>query len=202
MRVLAVAVLASAALGGCLRDHPAGLTTVDGPQDCAPCHQAEFDAAITTNPVAATNHQLAMQSSTGDVPCGNCHTVEPADPNDPAHPWKPALLFSDVAHDDNKLEILYGPHAKIGCAECHLAVIEEDFMPPPPPPDVPNQMTTTPANVSCIGCHTGDHDRPLMDEVHKDVSDPATYDGPIYAWDDARPTFCRDCHPRGLNEKN
>jgi hypothetical protein len=46
-------------------------------------------------------------------------------------------------------------------------------------------------NVSCIGCHTGEHSMTRMNDQHHEVGD--------YDWDESRPAFCRDCHPRGRN---
>jgi hypothetical protein len=96
--------------------------------------------------------------------CGDCHSTLA---------WTPAL---EGDHPENAFPINGGPHGAITCLECH-------------DPDL--GASSAGMNVSCIGCHTGEHDRARMDDKHQEES--------RYRWDDARPAFCRDCHPRGLN---
>lgn len=80
-------------------------------------------------------------------------------------------------HPEAQFVISRGPHQPILCADCH-------------DPDLGSDSTNG-MNVSCIGCHTGAHDMAVMQQTHHEVAK--------FAWDPARPTFCRDCHRFGLN---
>jgi hypothetical protein len=117
-------------------------------------------------------HQADYEGATNPVHVGNnpttcweCHSTDA---------WQPALAGG--AHPEDKFPIAGGAHAPFACTDCHLPELGS---------------STNGGNVTCIGCHTGAHDRSLMDEHHAEV--------PEYQWDDARPAFCRDCHPRGRN---
>ncbi|HEU0034988.1 MAG TPA: cytochrome c3 family protein [Kofleriaceae bacterium] len=81
-------------------------------------------------------------------------------------------------HPEAEFVIAEGPHRNVFCADCH-------------DPEV-NPQSMGENNVSCIGCHTGEHDMARMVDKHKEE--------PRFVWDPARPTFCRDCHRRGLND--
>jgi hypothetical protein len=107
-----------------------------------------------------------MPVHTGSKPttCADCHTTTA---------WVPAL---DGDHPEDAFPINGGDHGDIKCLECH-------------DPDLGSSSDGM--NVSCIGCHTGEHDRAEMDDKH--------HEEPRYQWDDSRPAFCRDCHPRGSN---
>ena len=98
--------------------------------------------------------------------CGDCHL-------DTA--WLPAL---DGAHPEDRFPIASGPHGRFTCFECHVA-------------DSPLPSTGG-MNTSCVGCHTGAHNRTKMDNKHAGQQD--------YAWDDANPRFCLRCHPRGRKQ--
>ncbi|MDB4952700.1 MAG: hypothetical protein JWO36_269 [Myxococcales bacterium] len=80
-------------------------------------------------------------------------------------------------HPEAAFVISQGPHKLTLCAECHDPDVSPD--------------STNGANVTCVGCHTGAHDMTPMTAKHADVGK--------FHWDPARPTFCRDCHPLGLN---
>jgi hypothetical protein len=94
--------------------------------------------------------------------CGDCHGTTA---------WTPAL---DGDHPEDAFPINGGPHGDITCLDCH-------------DPDLGPSIGGM--DVSCIGCHTGEHDRTEMDDKHDEE--------PRYMWDESRPAFCRDCHPRG-----
>jgi hypothetical protein len=88
--------------------------------------------------------------------------------------WKGLLPGT---HPEGSFVITAGPHRATLCADCH-------------DPDI-NKDSTGGNNVTCIGCHTGAHAMGTMSAKHSGVMK--------FHWDAARPTFCRDCHPLGLN---
>lgn len=88
--------------------------------------------------------------------------------------WVPALDGGN--HPETAFPIRGGAHSGIACTDCHL-------------PELGTNAGGQ--NVSCIDCHTGHHSMALMNEKHHEVDD--------YSWDEANPTFCRQCHPRGQN---
>jgi hypothetical protein len=79
-------------------------------------------------------------------------------------------------HPDDRFP-LGGAHGGVACGDCH-----DDALGP----------STGGQNVSCIGCHTGEHSMTRMDDKHHEVSG--------YSWQADDPDFCRRCHPRGLAE--
>jgi hypothetical protein len=98
--------------------------------------------------------------------CVDCHRLRD---------WKGLL---GGTHYEPGFVIRNGPHASIFCADCHDPDISPD--------------NTKGLNVTCIGCHTGAHDKARMDDKHHEE------DG--YLWDPAMPAHCRTCHPLGLHD--
>lgn len=90
---------------------------------------------------------------------------------------QPAPGPAEVAvHPELSFARRTGPHAGIACADCHdrsAGVADKGGK-----------------NVTCTGCHTGEHQQAQVDAHHAGV------DG--YAYDGANPRFCLSCHPAGL----
>lgn len=80
----------------------------------------------------------------------------------------------DGAHPEARFAIAAGAHQGITCGDCH---------------DVARGTPVGGANTSCVGCHSGDHARAVVDAQHR--GDPA------YAYDAQNPAFCLRCHPSG-----
>lgn len=137
--------------------------------------------------VQPSHDPLAQEVARRD--CYTCHRSDYEDATDPVHvgnnpttcwechstdAWEPALEGGD--HPENEFPINNGPHESITCTDCH---------------DPSLGSSIGGMNVSCIGCHTGEHSMSRMNAQHDEVGN--------YHWDESRPAFCRDCHPRGLN---
>jgi hypothetical protein len=143
-------------------------------------------ALLVALAACAQDHAPGVIEVQGDEACVACHLADYEQTTDPVHAgtkpttcgdchstssWTPAL---DGDHPESAFPIDSGPHERIACLDCHV-------------PDL--GPSTDGVNVSCIGCHTGEHSRAEMDDKHDEE--------PRYQWDEARPAFCRDCHPRG-----
>ncbi len=135
----------------------------------------------------AQQHAAGVIEVQGDEDCVSCHLADYQATIDPVHPgskpttcgdchmtssWTPAL---DGVHPENAFPTNNGPHERVRCLECHVPELGP---------------STGGMNVSCIGCHTGEHSRSRMDDKHHEEA--------RYQWDESRPAFCRDCHARGL----
>jgi hypothetical protein len=122
--------------------------------------------------------------------CIGCHTGEHEQSEvDPIHGGVPDYRFQpDVpnfclgCHPDGRAEghpesafpISRGAHSGIACGDCHDASLGP---------------STGGQNVSCIGCHTGEHSMARMADRHSEVGG--------YRWQPDNPDFCRSCHPNG-----
>jgi len=138
--------------------------------------------------VACSQHQDgAVEVSRRD--CYTCHRADYEATTNPVHPgsrpttcwqchttnaWRPA---ADGIHPESAFPIQSGPHRDFTCLDCH---------------DLDRGSYVDGANTDCIGCHTGAHTRAKMDDQHNEE--------PGYVWNDAQPSFCLTCHPRGLKE--
>lgn len=109
---------------------------------------------------------VAQPQHVGQYPetCGECHSTMA---------WRPATGL----HPDGDFPIRSGPHQPVACGACH---------------DPARGAYTDGANTSCVGCHTGEHQRARVDDQHRGIPD--------YAFDAARPNFCLSCHPNGRAE--
>lgn len=139
-------------------------------------------------------HDPARGDSTAgaNTDCVGCHTGEHArDEVDSQHGGVPDYQFdADMPnfclschpdgqaddHPEDRFPIASGPH-DMPCGDCHDA----DLGP-----------STDGENVSCIGCHTGEHSQGRMADTHDEEGD--------YQWQPDVPDFCRECHPRGRHE--
>lgn len=142
-----------------------------GSADCAACHDPALGSSVAG---ANTN-------------CLTCHpsgTTAPPHQGVPGYTWDPGMPHGCLTchprglaanHPEDRFPITTGPH-QMACADCH---------------DRSRGPDTGGANTSCTGCHTGEHDRPIVDAHHREVSG--------YAWSDSDPHFCLTCHPRGRN---
>jgi hypothetical protein len=157
----AVAVLATAS---CLQQHDAALVEV-AQEDCYTCHRADYERAGTSpsTEVGCLSVTAPIHVGTKPTTCASCHTTEA---------WCPAL---DGAHPESAFPIARGAH-EMPCLDCHVPELGS---------------STGGMNVSCIGCHTGEHSMARMNDKHREEND--------YTWQPDRPAFCRDCHPRGDN---
>jgi hypothetical protein len=110
--------------------------------------------------------------------CYACHVADYEGATMPPHVGNKPTTCGDCHGTESWTPALDGDHPEdaFTCLDCH----DPDLGP-----------TTGGMDVSCIGCHTGEHDRAEMDDKHQEES--------RYMWDDSRPAFCRDCHPRGRN---
>jgi hypothetical protein len=79
-------------------------------------------------------------------------------------------------HPESKFPIDRGAHSEITCVDCHDPTLSGDAK----------------TNVSCTGCHTGEHARARMDSRHREARD--------YVWSDSDKQFCRRCHPTGRGD--
>ncbi len=80
---------------------------------------------------------------------------------------------SKVAHPEARFPITSGPH-RYTCLDCH---------------DLARGEFTAGQNIDCVGCHAKAHGEAASATQHVGV--------PGYAFDPARPGFCRDCHADG-----
>lgn len=149
------------------------------PQTCEDCHTTSaWMPATFTHELLVTGtcygcHRLDYEGTINPPhvqdgypqTCNDCHTTDM---------WMPAL---DGLHPEATFPIADGPHQEFQCLECHKASLG------------PSQGGE---NTDCVGCHTGEHDRPKMDEKHQQVID--------YVFDVNNPHFCLECHPNGRNE--
>jgi hypothetical protein len=94
--------------------------------------------------------------------CSDCHETTA---------WRPA--FGGL-HPEERFAVRAGAHAGVACAECH---------------DRARGAYAAGANTVCALCHTGAHDRRIVDPQHQGIEG--------YAFDAARPGFCLSCHPDG-----
>jgi hypothetical protein len=157
------------------------------PEDAFPVRTGEHDEVLCLDCHDATAGSSVAGANTD---CIGCHTGDHARAEmDDAHGGVADYQFDDAMphfclschpdgrapkHPDSAFPIASGPHEDIDCDDCHDRDLGAD---------------TDGANVSCIGCHTGEHSRSEMADDHDEVDD--------YAWDASRPAFCRSCHPRG-----
>lgn len=187
-------------------DHPGRY-----PETCGDCHRTDawrpalgFGHPEAAFPIEQGEHDVVACLDCHDVDrgpstdgantdCIGCHTGDHTQAEtDPQHGGVPDYAFelgvpnfclrchpdgTAPDHPEAAFPIQSGPHG-FACGDCHVAALGP---------------STGGMNVSCIGCHTGDHARAKMDEHHL-----GEVDG--YAWDDANPDFCRECHPRGDND--
>jgi hypothetical protein len=131
--------------------------------ECGACHEEEYDDTNQPN-----HYALSQQGMTYTLEfCPQCHSTQQ---------WRPP--YNPNLHPDSEFLISSGAHHpdEVACADCHDPTIDE--------PSKDGQ------NANCVGCHTGAHAIPLMDEVHKE--------DPEYPIGDPRVNFCLDCHTNGL----
>lgn len=173
------------------------------PTECRDCHSTiawrpaglhpNDRFPIRTGPHAAADcgacHKAALGPPQGgaNTDCLTCHLEpdlvaphagEPTYVYDPATPHDPCLRCHPDGlkhgHPEDRFPIANGPH-QLPCADCHIRAT-----------GLPDSGGM---NVTCTGCHTGQHTRARADNDHQEVSG--------YAWSDADPQFCRRCHPNG-----
>lgn len=180
------------------------------PESCADCHtndawrpaidlgHPEAFFPIARGAHAGVNcidcHDPAAGPSTGggNADCIGCHTGEHAQAEmDDVHGGVGDYAFDSQTpnfclscHPDGQAEDhpedafpLGGAHGGVACGDCH----DGDLGP-----------STDGQNVSCIGCHTGEHSMSRMADAHHEEAG--------YSWQPDVPDFCRECHPRGLKE--
>ena len=180
------------------------------PDTCADCHTIEawrpavgFGHPEAFFPIASGDHEgikclechepeRGPDAAGANTDCIGCHTGahEQAEMDD-AHGGVADYRFESSQpnfclschpdgqapdHPDSEFP-LSGPHGGISCGDFHDASLGP---------------STDGQNVSCIGCHTGEHSMNRMAEKHNEEAG--------YSWQPDMPAFCRQCHPRGLKE--
>ena len=139
---------------------------------CGGAHDDGFQEVANDDCVAC--HQVDYDNTrqppheNGRIPvtCGSCHgSVN----------WRPPE--NPDLHPDEDFLISSGPHVapEVGCSDCHDPTLD--------------LSSFSGENTNCVGCHTGAHAIPLMDDVHKN--------DPEYPIGDPRRNFCLDCHRDG-----
>lgn len=131
--------------------------------ECGACHLSEYQGTSQPN-----HYALVQQGMTYTVEfCPGCHTTQD---------WRPP--YNPNLHPNNEFLISDGPHTldEMACDDCHDPTIDA--------------RSRDGLNANCVGCHTGAHAIPIMDEVH--------LEDPDYPIGDPRPNFCLDCHTNGL----
>lgn len=166
MSTRALAIAAALGLAACFQGHDPGAVEIQA-TDCYTCHRTEFEAAgvISLGSVGCLQPVAPVHVGNNPTTCASCHTVQG---------WCPAL---DGIHAEAAFPIERGAHRGVACLDCHVPELGP---------------STDGINVSCIGCHTGEHSMQRMADQHHEEDD--------YQWQPARPAFCRDCHPRGRGD--
>jgi hypothetical protein len=133
-----------------------------GAEDCGACHLRDYQSTNQPSHVALLDqgYDFSLES------CPKCHGNQQWRP-----PENPGL------HPDADFLISSGPHHPdlVACADCHDPTLDE--------------TSSEGLNTNCVGCHTGAHILPIMDDVHKN--------DPEYPIGDPRVNFCLDCHDDG-----
>jgi hypothetical protein len=159
------ATIAIAAIAGCLQQHDPQLVETRA-EDCYTCHQPEYEAAgrVPLGSLGCIQPVVPLHSPGQPTTCGSCHQTTA---------WCPAL---EGIHPESEFPIAGGPH-RMPCLDCHVPSLGP---------------STEGMNVSCIGCHTGEHSMARMADKHDEERE--------YMWNPNRPGFCLDCHPRGRGD--
>lgn len=151
-------------------DHPWPLDGAHATAPCASCHTGDPPRYAGTPTQCVGCHRADYDRSpypghaTFPTTCADCHTTSA---------WRPAM---GGAHPEGAFPIANGAHAGIACLDCH-----------DPSLGAPQRGM----NTDCVGCHTGQHARSLLDSKHVEV--------PGYPAGAAAPNFCLECHPNGRN---
>jgi len=111
----------------------------------------------------ANYEATSMPPHAGAFPqtCADCHMTTA---------WIPASAGS---HPEGNFPITTGKHAGTACNDCHDTSLG------------PNNAL----NTDCVGCHSGEHRRTIIDGTHVGRSGYPTGEAPA--------NFCLDCHPSG-----
>ena len=134
----------------------------------ASCHEHPASQVEVTGEDCVACHESDYQRAEPPHPgvfprtCASCHRTAS---------WTPALAGP---HPDRAFPLRPGTHGGIDCFDCH---------------DPDRGPSTDGANTDCVGCHTGEHARGAMADVHRGIAE--------YVFDAARPNFCLSCHPAG-----
>jgi hypothetical protein len=135
---------------------------------------------------------LGLDTGGGNTDCVGCHTGDHAQAEmDGVHQRVADYTFvagnprfclgchpSGVAegHPEERFPLTNNDHSGFACGECHDASL-----------GLPDNLF----NTDCVGCHTGEHARARVDELHSIVGD--------YAFVSDNPRFCLSCHPAGVS---
>jgi hypothetical protein len=172
----------------CLSCHPSGYAKRH-PESQFPIAQSQHTGFACTDCHDAT---LGVDAGGANTDCVGCHTGDHAQATmDQVHqrvsdytfvPGNPRFCLGchptgeAAGHPEDRFPLAAGAHSTFACGECHDAAL-----------GLPDNLF----NTDCVGCHTGDHDRAAMDQLHNIVGD--------YAFAPDNPRFCLSCHPQGVS---